>query len=59
MCIAGRFEMMAESERLNTHSIEVDSEKRLNMSNCCAQVTHYLTLEQIIGNTHENYANNI
>uniref|UniRef100_A0A915BRB8 SSD domain-containing protein n=2 Tax=Parascaris univalens TaxID=6257 RepID=A0A915BRB8_PARUN len=39
MCIAGRFEMMAERERLNADSIEVDSEKRLNMSNCCAQTS--------------------
>ncbi|VDM39490.1 unnamed protein product [Toxocara canis] len=37
MCIAGRYEIMAESERLNTHSIEIDGEKSMDVSSCCAQ----------------------
>ncbi|KHN70676.1 Patched domain-containing protein 3 [Toxocara canis] len=39
MCIAGRYEIMAESERLNTHSIEIDGEKSMDVSSCCAQTS--------------------
>lgn len=45
MCIAGQYEMRAESERANKHSIEIDGRK-VNMGSCCGQVIqHVLSLQ--------------